>query len=293
MGKQPLTGNWVAQNTSSNAQDYSGALKWGTGINPVHLVKWEGEPLRTTGRDPGPDDPSDKPSDVPAVLVGPDIYGYTMEDIASLSGNFTPFTPAVGDEIESRRAENYSDLPDWGVIPEDNARQDFGLEQELARPLWDGIALVSFPTETVTEGWDNKLTGKIAAARTSDPIQYEMQTSMQQVDPPAGRNNGAALARGTDDPRANIMTRLTGQKIKPWSTGERLADMFPYQQLMGVRPFWYRQAATGNPAQLEPNEMYVSNPIERVVPPDPDLGTQETQIDPSYGYTQEDGIYYG
>jgi hypothetical protein len=292
MGRTPITGSWVVKNTSANAQDYSGALKWGTGINAIHGIRTEGAPLRSTGRDPGPDDPSERPSQVPHELIGPDIYGYTMEDIASLSGNFTPFTPRVGDSVETRRAENYSDLPDWGVIPTDAERLDFALTTELARPLWDGIALVSFPTETVTEGWDNKLTGKVSGARTSDQSQYERQTSMQQVNPPEGRNNAAALLRGTDDPRANIMTRLTGQKIKPWSTGERLQDMYPYQQMMGVRPFWYRSAATGNPEQMEPNEMYVSNPIERVVPPDPDLGEQETQIDPSYGYTQED-ISYG
>jgi hypothetical protein len=292
MGLAPLTGSWVAKNTSADASDYSGALKWGTGINPVHSIPGSGPPARSTGRLPGPDTPSDKPSQVPAGLVGTDTYGYTMDDIASLSGNFTPFTPPYGTDTTALRADNWSGMPPWGTDPTDAERVEFGLEPELAEPLWKGIAIKSFPTETVTEGWENKIAGKVLAARTSDPGQYERQTSMQQVNPPEGRNNDAAVARGTDDARFNVMTRLTGMKIKPWSQGQRNEDMFPYQQLLGVRPFWYRSAATGNPAQLEPNEMYVSEPIERIVPPDPDLGAEETGISANYGYTDEDN-YYG
>jgi hypothetical protein len=289
MGKQPISGAWVAKNTSANAQDYSGALKWGTGINPVHSIRWEGAPLRTTGRNPGPDDPTPGPSEVPGNLVSSDMYGYSMEDIASLAGNYVPMTPGWGTETESLHAQNYSGMPDWGVEPFDPEATEFRSSPEAA-PIFDG-RLYSYPTETVSEGWENKTAGDVLAARTSDPAQYERQTSMQQVNPAAGRNNGAATARGTDDPRANIMTRLTGMKRKPWSTGERLEDMFPYQQLMGVRPFWYRSAATGDPSQLEPNAMYVSEPIERVVPPDPDLGIQETELNSDYGYTGEDMTY--
>lgn len=294
MGRTPITGGWKARNTGE-ASDYTGALKWGTGVNPVHAIKWEGNPLRSSGRLPGPDNPSDRPSTVPGAPFsegGPDVYGYTMEDIASLSGQFVPFSPAYGTDTTTLRAENWTEIPDWGIDPSDPGRVAFGQHPELATPLWRGIMLKSFPTETVTEGWDNKLTGNVLAARTSDPAQYEMQTSMQQVNPAAGRNNGAAVVRGTDDARANIMTRLTGMKIKPWSQGQRNEDMFPYQQMLGVRPFWYRTAATGNPAQLEPNEMYVSVPIERTVPPDPDLGSQESGFGSDYGYTDEDA-YYG
>lgn len=292
MGLAPLTGSWVTANTSSDANDFAGATKWGTGINRIHSIRTDGPALRTTGRQPGPDDPSERPSSVPANLVGPDIYGYTMDDIASLQGQFDPGTPPLGTETTMLRGSNYEGHPDWGVCPPDNERTNFQLRPELARPLWKGIAVKSFPTETVSEGWDNKTAGNVLAARTSDPAQYERQTSMQQVNPPEGRNNGAAVTRGTDDPRANIMTRLTGMKIKPWSTGQRTEDMFPYQQLMGVRAFTYRTAATGNPMQMEVNEMYVSEPIERVVPPDPDLGTPENQVGSGdYGYTDEDAYY--
>lgn len=294
MGLAPITGSWKARNTGE-AADYTGALKWGTGINPVHNVQGEGSPLRSSGRMPGPDNPSDRPATVPGppfTESGPHVYGYTMDDIASLEGMFRPFPPPLGTETEILRGRNYSGMPNWGVIPEDEWRTEFASQPEIARPLWSGIHVKSFPTETVTEGWDNKLTGEILDAGVSDPVQYERQTSMQQVNPPPGRNNGAAVARGTDDARANIMTRLTGMKIKPWSRGERDEDMFPYQQLMGVRPFRYRSAATGDPDRMRVNEMYVSEPIERTVPQDPSLGQQETAVDPGYGYTDED-VYYG
>jgi hypothetical protein len=289
MGLPPITGSWVTDN-SGDASDFSGALKWGTGINPIHEVYGEGPPRRSLGRQPGPDDPTPQLSTVPASFENPDIYGYTMEDIQTLQ-DFSQFSPAYGTDITELRAKNYSGMPDWSVIPTDPERTEFQQRPELSDALWSGIGLESFPTETVSEGWLNKTAGKVLAARTSDPSQYEMQTSMQQVNPAPGRNNGAAVARGTDDPRANIMTRLTGMKIKPWSRGEREIDMFPYQQVMMVRPFSYRTAATGNPADLEPNEMYVSEPIERVVPPDPDLGPQENELADNYGYTDEDSSY--
>jgi hypothetical protein len=145
----------------------------------------------------------------------------------------------------------------------------------------------------VSEGWRNKTTGQVNDAEVSDPSQYERQTSMQQVNPPAGRNNDHAVARRTDDPRYSILTRLTGMKLKPWSQGERNQDMFPFQQDTIVRPFWYRTAGTDDPAKLAPNAMVVTDPLQRNVPADPDLGpsVQDFATD-NYGYTQED-IGYG
>ena len=94
------------------------------------------------------------------------------------------------------------------------------------------------------------------------------------------------------------MTRLTGQKLRFWSTGERSEDMFPYQQDTMIRPFWYRQFGTGDPEQMQPNDMYVSQSIQRTPPQDPNLGPQETDdtvtdndFTDSGGYTTEDVIY--
>jgi hypothetical protein len=151
----------------------------------------------------------------------------------------------------------------------------------------------SFPTETVTEGWRHKETGDVLTAETSNPDQYERQTSMQQVNPRPGRNNAAAVLRGTDDPRFNIMTRLTGMKVKPWSEGERLDDMFPYQQDLMLRPWWYRRAAVGRENWLTANEFNPMTPIQRDPPSEPDLGQHEStgNSGPDFGYAPED--WYG
>jgi len=283
----PLSGAWSQLN--SNANQYVGALKWGTGYNKIHEVQGEGPPLRVTGREPGPDESDYSPSGVAPELESENQYGYTMEDVQTLD-----VFPGMPPEVGADRGQWRSDMdehPPWGRINPSSGT--------VFRTIKEGAdvsrhTVRSYPTETVTEGWDNKLTGPVEDAMPSDPVQYERQTSMQQVNPPAGRNNDHAVERGTDDSRANIMTRLVGQKIKPWSTGERLEDMFPYQQDTMIRPFWYRQFGTGDPNQMAPNDMYVSEPIQREPPPDPYLGPAETgagTADDEYGYTSEDASY--
>jgi hypothetical protein len=284
----PVTGSWSASN-----QPYTGAQRWGTGVNPVHEVYGEGPPLRVTGRLPGPDDPSEGPSSVPSEIITPFEYGYTMDDIAALTPIGMP--PGWDGETEEWRS-TAGNHPAWAEEGEPfRAMSESGLDIPNPTPeIWSGIALQSFPTETVSEGWLNKESGTVSVARTSDPGQYEMQTSMQQVNPPAGRNNDAAVARGTDSPRFNILTRLTGKKIKPWSQGERNEDMFPYQQDVILRPFQYRTAGTADPNMMIPNSMYVNDPIQRDVPPDPNLGPEETSLNVyslEAGYTSEDMTY--
>jgi hypothetical protein len=283
----PIAGGWAAAN--ANANQYVGALKWGTGVNPVHGIYGEGPPIRTTGRIDGPDNPTDPLSDIDENLEG-EMYGYTMEDIGTT--NYYGMTPAVGTTPNMLRDSNKFGHPNWGDIPEDPSVTAFRTEPEMDKALWSQYDLNSFPTETVSEGWLNKETGKVNPAEVSDPVQYERQTSMQQVNPPEGRNNSAAQVRATDDPRASILTRLTGMKIKPWSQGQRNADMFPYQQDLMLRPFWYRTAGTDNPAKMGPNEMTVVLPVQRDVPPDPYLGPEETAVESNnYGYTPDDFSY--
>jgi hypothetical protein len=294
----PISGAWKA--SRANVQSYTGATRWGTGNNPVHETWGEGPPLRITGRVSGPDSPTPQLSDIPASFENPDMYGYTMEDINSL-GPYQGFPPPVGTPTTEFRDDVHTGLTPWGEIASEPDVNQFRSQPELDSIAWSGYRLNSFPTETVTEGWRNKETGAVEDAGTSDPGQYERQTSMQQVNPAAGRNNDAAVARATDSPRFNIMTRLTGQKIKPWSQGQRNADMFPYQQDTILRPFWFRTAGTDNPAKLEPNSMVAIVPVQRNVPSDPYLGPEETAVETQgYGYapvtgegdyTQEDVLY--
>lgn len=287
----PISGLWAQLN--ANSADYSGALKWGTGASDLYAQFGEGPPLGITGRNP--DDIPYK--EVPApLLADPALeWGYTPEDM--LPGDFAQFMTV--------------DVPSWNELPEtrrDTAGQ-YPPPSLRARPngpsgnffrtihqpgmLEDVNEPHSYPTETVTEGWDNKLAGEVLTAEVSAQSQYERQTSMQQVDPPPGRNNDAAVARGTDDARSNIRTRLTGMKVKPWSEGQRLEDMFPFQQDLILRPWWYRNAGTGNVEWLQTNEFQEMLPVQRSVPSEPYYGPQEaTGADnpPDYGYSPED--YY-
>jgi hypothetical protein len=288
----PVTGMWA--NAYANANQYVGALKWGTGNNPVHEVYGEGPPLSVTNRVPGPSTPTEAIGDVDPTLEATYDWGYCPEDIATLEPYYG-FPPALGTETDDYRASvtNQGGQPSWDETSTDPEVVQYRNTQDLDPRLWNGHAVRSFPTETVTEGWRNKTSGSVEAAQTSDQSQYERQTSMQQVDPEAGRNNQQAVARDTDDPRYSIRTRLTGQKIKPWSdSANRRADMFPYQQDTLVRPFTYRTAGTGYPEQMEVNEMYVSAPVQRDPAADPFLGPNETDVaQDGYGYVAEDMVY--
>lgn len=298
----PIAGLWKQLN--GNVNDYAGALKWGTGASDVYAQFGEGPPTGITGRfdSPGVIAPAgtgrayDPYREVPSELLSDEEWGYTPEDMTP--GTFADFME--------------TDFPNWTQRPE-VTRDTSGVFPPptlLARPngpsgkyfhtihqpgmLEDAITPHSYPTETVTEGWEHKEHGEVLTAEVSDTAQYERQTSMQQVDPPAGRNNDLAVARGTDDPRFYIRTRLTGMKIKPWSEGQRLADMFPYQQDLILRPFWFRNASTGRVEWLVPNEFQEMTPLQRTPPTEPDYGPNEsTGADkpPDYGYAPED--YYG
>jgi hypothetical protein len=283
----PISGQWSA--IYANARDYTGELRWGTGVSPIYAEGGIGPPLGITGRNPDPT----QYADVPSALLDPYEYGYTMEDIPQGSeDDFMTGVPPWTDRPEVTRGD-----PGEFPPPSLQARPN-GPSGNFFRTIHQKGMLraahmpASFPTETVTEGWDNKLSGTVLDAETSDPAQYERQTSMQQVNPAAGRNNALAVARGTDEDRANIMTRLTGMKIKPWSTGQRLDDMFPFQQDLILRPWWYRQAATGDDSWLAANEFQATLPIQRNPPSEPYYGPPESRgvAGPDWGY--QDGDYF-
>jgi hypothetical protein len=142
------------------------------------------------------------------------------------------------------------------------------------------------PGETVSEGWTNKVHGQILDSLGSDTAQLYVQTSDVQKNETLV--NTAATTRGTDADRAGIPTRLTGMKVKNYSTGERMDDMTPWTQDLYWRAFTVRTAGTADPSQMGVNEMYVSQPMTRDVPADVDQGPNET--DGNYGYA--DGDYY-
>lgn len=282
----PVTGTWRASRTVG----YATASVWGTGINPVH-AEYGSEDLRIVGRQGVLNDPSRTPPP-----GGHDDLTYELGPPWFQPDN-THYYPEAAIVYDGRPRWG-TDTPDWRgrhvMQPPYDAP---GSVKAAFRAMIGGARRGNYkqtnqmPSETVTEGWRNKAHGQPANAVPSDPSQYEIQTSMRQRY--EVRNNNAAVARGTDEPRSRIASRVTGQKIKHFSGEERHYDMFPVQQDIILRPFWYRRAATGDPQWMGPNETYDIEPIQRSPAPDPYLGPQESSLTagPDYGYTPEDLTY--
>jgi hypothetical protein len=149
----------------------------------------------------------------------------------------------------------------------------------------------SNPTETVSEGWLNKVTSFVADAAPSDDAQLIVQTSMVQRY--RNRDNKRAVMRDTDDARSEIGSRIMAMVEKVYSTGERSYDMFPFQIDQIERPFRYRTAGVGPAEWMEANEYGAITPVRRTPPPDPAMGVAEVYPVEDYGYTGEDSMYYG
>ena len=156
----PIAGAWAANN--ANAQDYVGALKWGTGSNPIHSVWGEGPPVGVTGRQPGPTSDVTPHSEVPDSLTfGTDEldFGYQMEDIGTCV--YPDMTPEWGEDTNALRSANRFDHPNWGEESPDPQVVDYRRRPEVSPEIWSGTRLDSFPTETVSEGWLNKTSGQV------------------------------------------------------------------------------------------------------------------------------------
>jgi hypothetical protein len=282
-----LQGEWQRQFLG-----YVGPSKQGTGINPVHY--YYGSPAARIdpvnlreGEIVAPWQGS------PENLVPNEFWGYTVED-SLYTGMHYDERPNWGQTSDEFRMET-EQHPSWsapGPVIE-AFRATFAGAFRTFRGHSQAYSDIQYqiPSETVSEGWQNKPKGQPADASPSDPSQYERQTSMQQRY--KTRTNQQAVTRATDEPRSPIQSKVTGQRIKIYSGGERHYDMLPKAQDDIPRPFWYRIAGTGRTAEMIPNTMWSIYPIERQPPPQPSIGPQETQISPEFGYTEEDGQYYG
>jgi hypothetical protein len=274
----PYTGAWRRASVP-----YVGAGVWGTGINPVHSF-YGSDNLRVEGRsdaDPSRTPPSEA---MPHGFYNLTAWGYTPEDHTYTNVEMDG-RPTLGSESPQWRGRGVQQPP----VDADGQWKTVFRSMIAGARRGNYKQVDSLPSETVTEGWRNKPKGSPANSVPSDPSQYEIQTSMVQRY--QVRNNTAAVSRGTDGERSRIASRVTGQKLKLYSGEERHYDMFPFQQDIIYRPFWYRTAGTGDPAEMQANYGYEIDPIQRVPPPDPDLGPEETSSQFDYGYTSEDSQY--
>jgi hypothetical protein len=247
---------------------YTGSLKWGTGVNPIHGQHSDSGPV---GRNLAPGPYTGLSADTGLI---DEQFGYTPEDHLWDGGygvnlQFMQAHPNWGDPDSHAQTGNF---PNWGETGIDYRSLKIGTDAK------EGMAQV-LPNETVSEGWINKPHGSILDSRTSDVSQYEINTSWRQRD--LSKGNDSATARGTDDPRHPIATRLVGMKVKYFSGGKRHEDMMPRSQDAHPRPWLYRQTDDGiPPGYLGANTMVVNEPIQREVPADVYQGDSEVA---SYG----------
>lgn len=272
----PIKGTWNRQ----NVVNYATTQKWGTGINPVH-AQYGSPAARVTGRDTAD---YHAPGDaVPDSLTNRELWGYTPEDTL-WSGVQYDGRPPLGTSTSRGTAGDQPPVNATGAV-KSRFRNMFGGARRIDAKLAD-----SLPSETVSEGWINKpQDGQVAYSEPSADSQLIVQTSdIQRFEI---RINDASVARATDVPRTPISSRVAPMKVKHYSEGERHYDMMPREQYDIPRAFYFRTAGTGDADAMAPNEMYVSEPIQRVTPPDPDLGVMEDDVSLGYGYTAEDSVY--
>lgn len=281
-----VAGMWASQQPQLG--QYADANKWGNGVSSIHAD-------RNTGTGRGTAQGGSLADPVPQLLDANDYNGNGWSGDDSWLSDFAAPT---GTDENSPNAIGVSDRPEWGN------NSDMGFRQATTKgyPSWRqsgawirsvehgataSITANVTPEETVTEGWQNKL---------SQPDEYDafmpdesslyMQTSFIQRDKVReGSQRGLGSASEYSAP---IKSRTMGPKIKPWSDSDaRRYDMTPRDQEQMMRPWWGRTGGTGWAEQLKSNAAYQATPLTRTPPPDAWQG-HAVGAGLAYGYTTED-----
>jgi hypothetical protein len=250
--------------------NYVGAKKWGTGINPVHS-----QPSSTNiGRGLGSGPYDGTPLESSGLVDLASDFGFTAEDFAmtgeGVDLSFMEYHPNLGDPDSHSQTGMY---PAWGPGSVPVAQGTTWRSYKMGS-AWKEQIPQQVNYGSATEGWTNKEHGEVNDAGTSDPSQYTINTSMSQRD--LSKGNDSAQTRGTDDARHSIATRLTGIKIKNYSGGKRHEEMEPKEQIERPRPWLHRAVGTGGYTGV--NDMYVSEPLLREIPKDAYQGPNSDEL---------------
>lgn len=317
-----IAGTWRAN--SVTPVEYDGATRWGTGINAVHSLYDEHkptatkEPLGSTGWSGAP----------PEEILGPVMWGYQVEDQQLYGGEDYRYVaadhPVWGeDENLGNRPDRDGGIMQVGVEPQpegwpawgpandsSDSSGDFPLTGPPAgaavRAHSDGSDVennraIAVPTRGYTGGWLSKERGDLATnPGISDPAQYTITTSMVQGQGAKALDNVSAVTRVTDDARSPIQSRTAGMRVRHYAKSEGMGggpgtpDMYPRQQDLPFRPFFFRQGAMPPMEEHTWNEVMYNTPIERNVPQDAGeyVTVQDNASQDNYGFTTEDGSYY-
>jgi hypothetical protein len=267
-----ITGNWHGRTATQ-----AGPRQLGTGWNPVHAQRtgdgrntapqgntgWVDPSLEETTYDYGYDD-----------ALTTEVYGYGPD-------TGTSDHPGWGEP--EKQVEGF---PSWGEY-------QAGLPGGTQIRSQDHGAEASYVSRNPVElsamaGWQNKMHGDVTVPITSDPSQYEVTTSMRQLN--ASRQGSQSSGRASEY-NSPIGSRIVGMKVREM-TGDpqRWWAMQPKEQIMRIRPWWARQAGTGIRSWMRPNDVLHIAPMVRQPPSIPDQGI--TVGSNSTGWTDEDGGWY-
>jgi len=313
-----IAGSWLAG--AVTPEEYAGSTRWGTGINPVHAIWDEGPgrgesklPLGSTGDSGTVGDDITDPNlygfgdDDSQYYIGED-YRYLEDDHPNWGDTTVGRADRDGEIMEAGTQPDPTGFPSWG--PHEVSDKDWQTGWPLGGPPGgarlrsqsegsdlEHLNAIAVPTRGVTGGWLNKAHGEIGVPVDSDPAQLLITTSEVQLN--QTRTNEAAVTRGTDDLRASIATRLTGQKVKSYAKssgmggGPGTPDMGPVTQDLPFRPWFFRSAAVPPPPDTTFGVMTSTEPIERVPPVDAGelVTTTETGADVSIADVQDQDYY--
>lgn len=283
-----VSGTWKRQQDVS----YVGALRWGTGINPVHAIPSENPRGQLNATPEGPE------NYIPSELVeyGPDHYGYCDEDSSSALwgygfGTGTADRPGWGtedDRADSGGFPPYSPPPGPEGTLTGSAIRMQRKGSQVTTASKTGAAMPD-----AQQGYEGKaMSGIVEDAVVSDPSQYEMQTSMTQRDKVReGSQRGGGSASEFAAP-IHSARPTWAQRLYKAAGGERHYDMFPRQQDPVIRGFRFRTAGVG-PARntTMPEGMFVNTPRQRIPAMLPDQGPDVTHSLTGYMPEDDQGWY--
>lgn len=294
-----ISGTWVQR----AAHDYTGATKWGNGVNPIHGVRDNGR-----GRVIGVREnllPLGEPSDVVQEALTARDIDYVCEDYADVPypgevfryqeemPRFDTSTPQFRDAVNSPAMGEH--VP-WGVyfdsdptglhpLPGPTGGMLTALDVDHGEIVEQQRA-IAVPTSPVSGGWLSKVRAKVAQPESQEATQegFVWTLNNASVQGPGLRElaNDRAVLRGTDAPRSGILSRTAGMVEKTYAKsfgmggGAGTPDMQPFQQTAGLkRPFLTRKAATP-PMELHTwGGIESRSPLTRTTPADPYQGDPE------------------
>lgn len=286
-------GQWAETPSQINQ---ASALKWGTGVSQIHASRDNG-----MGRDIAP---GQIQGTVETELVT-ETYGFSEEEASSQIWGYgidtgTADRPGWGTEDVDMRTADMTGYPTFGQHP-------VGLPGGNKIRAIDKGSVTTSTSKLVPNFGDGTLYGfegkdtsdQPFDAEISDESQYIVQTSMAQRDKV---RTGSQISGTASEYNAPIKQRIPGYRVRAYSGGERHAAMLPKAQDQKIRPWWARNAGTGNPANMEPNAMYQSTPYQRTPTSDAfqgtEIGTSGVGINvdqdgpgTAYGFTSEDVTY--